>query len=87
MSHKSNIVNALVIASGLLFFSSCYEPESVSLEEIQGFVEQSCTDGVQSGGEEDIDCGGPCPPCESCFDGILNQGETLIDCGGPCPPC
>ncbi|NNC83133.1 MAG: hypothetical protein HKN79_06115 [Flavobacteriales bacterium] len=57
------------------------------MEEVQGFVEQSCEDGVLSGGETDVDCGGPCPPCETCDDGILNQGETLVDCGGPCPPC
>lgn len=84
---QTSIIKALALSCGLLLFSSCYEPDSVSLEEIQGFVEQSCTDGVQTGGETGLDCGGPCPPCESCNDGILNQGETLIDCGGPCPPC
>ena len=77
----------LLTAFSLLVLSSCYEPDSVSLDDIQGFVEQSCTDGVLSGGETGIDCGGPCEPCESCNDGVLNQGETLIDCGGPCPPC
>ncbi|NND93635.1 MAG: hypothetical protein HKN45_02155 [Flavobacteriales bacterium] len=66
---------------------SCYEPDSPTPEEIQGIVEQSCVDNVQSGAEEGVDCGGPCPPCVSCSDGILNQGETFVDCGGPCPPC
>lgn len=23
----------------------------------------TCTDGIQNQGEEDVDCGGPCPPC------------------------
>ena len=47
----------------------------------------TCYDGIQNQGEEGIDCGGPCPPCETCYDGIKNQGEEGIDCGGPCPPC
>ncbi|MCY1054767.1 fibrinogen-like YCDxxxxGGGW domain-containing protein [Nannocystis sp. SCPEA4] len=46
----------------------------------------SCNDGIQSGGESDVDCGGPeCPPCE------LAEGCTLpTDCesgscdGGQC---
>ncbi|MFH1649972.1 MAG: hypothetical protein ABIA93_05465 [Candidatus Woesearchaeota archaeon] len=46
-----------------------------------------CFDSIQNGAEEDIDCGGPCKPCEGCNDGIQNQGEQGIDCGGPCNPC
>jgi len=48
-----------------------------------------CTNGIQDGDEEGIDCGGTfCPPCPSCTDGIQNGDETDIDCGGPdCPPC
>ena len=42
-------------------------------------------------GEEDVDCGGPCPVCETCNDGIWNGEEEGLDCGGPdclaCPPC
>lgn len=58
--------------------------------------EQTCYDGEMNQDEEDVDCGGPCIPCDSvilppdpptCFDGILNQDETSIDCGGICPPC
>ena len=70
-----------------LCLSGCYTPDSPTLEEVQGIVEQSCVDGVQSGGETDVDCGGPCPACFTCNDGLLNQGETFVDCGGPCPPC
>ncbi|MFH1364210.1 MAG: hypothetical protein ABIH52_01000, partial [Candidatus Aenigmatarchaeota archaeon] len=47
----------------------------------------ACYNGLWDQGEEDIDCGGPCPPCISCFDGIQNQGEEDVDCGGPCKPC
>ena len=58
--------------------------------------EQTCYDDEMNQDEEDVDCGGPCIPCDSiilppdpptCFDGILNQDETDIDCGGVCPPC
>lgn len=58
--------------------------------------EQTCYDGELNQDEEEIDCGGPCIPCDSvilppdpptCFDGIQNQDETAIDCGGICPPC
>ena len=48
----------------------------------------TCTDGILNQGEQQVDCGGPCPKrCESCADGIMNQGETGVDCGGPCDPC
>ncbi|MBN2142602.1 hypothetical protein JW711_04695 [Candidatus Woesearchaeota archaeon] len=44
----------------------------------------NCTDGLQTGFEEGVDCGGPCEPCPTCYDGIMNQGEGGVDCGGPC---
>ncbi len=48
----------------------------------------TCTDGIQNGGETDIDCGGPdCDPCPTCNDGMQNGDETGVDCGGSCPPC
>jgi hypothetical protein len=48
----------------------------------------TCSDGILNQGEQQIDCGGPCPAlCESCADGIMNQGEQAVDCGGPCDPC
>ena len=50
-----------------------------------------CDDGVLSGDETGIDCGGvDCLPCPSCTDGVQNGNETGVDCGGPdcsvCPP-
>jgi len=46
----------------------------------------SCSDGIQNGYEEGVDCGGSCAnPCYSCSDGVQNQGEAGVDCGGPCP--
>jgi hypothetical protein len=48
----------------------------------------TCSDGVQNGDEQGIDCGGTsCPSCSLCNDDIQNQGETSVDCGGPCPDC
>ena len=51
-----------------------------------------CSDGIQNGGEIEIDCGGSicdvCIPEETCSDGIQNQDETGIDCGGlTCNTC
>jgi hypothetical protein len=46
-----------------------------------------CTDGKQNNGEEDVDCGGSCAPCQthSCTDGEQNGDEEGVDCGGSCP--
>lgn len=53
--------------------------------------EETCYDGKLNNRETDVDCGGPCVPCDTsggtCYDGILNQGEEDIDCGGPCNAC
>ncbi len=49
----------------------------------------TCSDGIQNGDEEGVDCGGSCPnPCSTeptCDDGIQNGDETGVDCGGSCP--
>jgi len=57
-----------------------------------------CSDGVLGEGEERIDCGGPCPPCECttdevCPDGLFCNGQETCDEFGhcqagaePCPP-
>jgi hypothetical protein len=51
----------------------------------------TCADGLKNGLEDDIDCGGLCPPCIGCTDGVQNchndKCEEGIDCGGPCKPC
>ncbi|TXD42684.1 hypothetical protein FRC96_03185 [Lujinxingia vulgaris] len=51
----------------------------------------SCEDTVQNGGEEGVDCGGPCDQsCEdepvepTCDDGVQNGDEEGEDCGGSC---
>lgn len=47
-----------------------------------------CRDGVLGQGEEAVDCGGPCAPCEDkCMDNVRSGSETDVDCGGPCGPC
>ncbi|MGB2987124.1 MAG: C25 family cysteine peptidase [Phycisphaerae bacterium] len=57
-----------------------------------------CADGVLGDGEERIDCGGPCPPCECtsdevCIDDLFCNGTESCDALGhcqdgvaPCPP-
>ncbi len=54
-----------------------------------GPVLPTCTDGIQNGDEEGIDCGGTsCSPCATCSDGIQNGDEEGVDCGGSsCAPC
>ncbi|MFM1876230.1 MAG: hypothetical protein RL266_1967 [Bacteroidota bacterium] len=57
-----------------------------------GPVLPTCTDGIQNGDEEGVDCGGSsCSPCATCSDGIQNGDEEGIDCGGSacaaCPTC
>jgi len=49
-----------------------------------------CYDGIQNQDEEQIDCGGPCEPCDlvTCNDRQRNGDEEGIDCGGSkCPEC
>lgn len=51
------------------------------------FRRASCSDGVQSQGEEQVDCGGDCAPCaapSACQDGARGPDEDGIDCGGSC---
>jgi hypothetical protein len=44
----------------------------------------SCEDGIQSGREEGVDCGGTCKePC-ACRNGAQDAWEEGKDCGGPC---
>ncbi|MEM2131206.1 MAG: Ig-like domain-containing protein, partial [Candidatus Woesearchaeota archaeon] len=56
--------------------------------------ESTCFDGFKGQNEEDIDCGGVCPPCGNCYDNICNNNEDCVfnltkqvDCGGSCLPC
>jgi len=64
--------------------------------EILSFV--TCHDSVLNQGEERIDCGGPCAPCDctsddACVDGLFCNGDETCDAFGhcqagtaPCPP-
>jgi len=47
----------------------------------------TCYDKIKNNGEDEVDCGGPCPSCWTCYDGIKNQDEDGIDCGGSCKEC
>lgn len=46
-----------------------------------------CSNGVQDGDEEDVDCGGSCGSCSSCSNGVQDGDEEGVDCGGGCEPC
>jgi hypothetical protein len=51
----------------------------------------TCSDGIQNQGEDRIDCGGPCPPCEclsdsACSDGLFCTGVESCDAYGNCQP-
>jgi hypothetical protein len=52
-------------------------------------IPPNCYDGEVNNGEEEIDCGGPCPACDPCLNGLWNpeNGETWVDCGGDCGEC
>jgi hypothetical protein len=72
------LVTWMRCASGCSSFMSCFDPNP-----------GNCSDGIQNGDEEGVDCGGRCfrlcPP--TCSDGIQNGDETGTDCGGSCPDC
>ena len=50
---------------------------------------ETCSDGIQNQGEDRIDCGGPCPPCEctsdaACANGTYCDGVETCDAWGEC---
>jgi hypothetical protein len=52
---------------------------------------ESCSDGILNQGEDLIDCGGPCGPCEclngaACDDGAFCNGAESCDGFGQCQP-
>ncbi|MGB2988152.1 MAG: C25 family cysteine peptidase, partial [Phycisphaerae bacterium] len=54
-----------------------------------GGGEPTCDDGIQNQGEDKIDCGGPCPPCNclvdgDCSDGLYCNGAESCDAYGEC---
>ncbi len=57
--------------------------------EVWGFV--TCFDGILNQGEERIDCGGLCAPCDctsdgACIDGLFCNGDETCDSSGHCQP-
>jgi hypothetical protein len=49
----------------------------------------TCDDGIQNQGEDRIDCGGPCPPCDctsdgGCQNGVFCDGAEVCDAYGEC---
>ncbi len=54
-----------------------------------GGVEPTCDDGIKNQGEDLIDCGGPCFPCDclvdgDCTDGLFCNGTETCDDYGEC---
>lgn len=50
-------------------------------------IAPSCTDHIKNQDEEEIDCGGVCPPCvapANCHNRVMDPGEDGMDCGGEC---
>lgn len=70
---------ALFVAT--IFMASCLNDDNK--------IPENCYDGVLNQGEENIDCGGPCPLCDPCENGIWDVllGEQCVDCGGDCGAC
>lgn len=54
-----------------------------------GETAPTCSDGIQNGDENGVDCGGTnCSACATCEDGIQNGDEDGVDCGGSnCDAC
>ena len=51
----------------------------------------TCSDGILNQGEDRIDCGGPCPPCDclsdaACDDTLFCTGVETCDAWGNCQP-
>jgi len=66
---------------------NCNKLDNVVIEYEDCDYNATCNDHIKNQNEEEVDCGGPCPPCPTCTDNIQNQGEEDIDCGGPCKVC
>jgi len=79
ITSKNILIRLITFAGIIMFVAACGKTIDNT---------GTCSDGIKNQGEQEVDCGGPCPAhCASCADGIQNQGETAIDCGGPCDPC
>eukprot|EP01079_Euglenida_sp_SAG-EU17-18_P006496 gene6496-1157_t len=55
-------------------------------------ITADCDDGVRNGDEQQLDCGGSCPPCtpDSFLPDVMTENlDTIITIGGgsPCPTC
>jgi hypothetical protein len=67
----------------------CEPPASTTCDPMCfALASSSCSDGAQNGGETDIDCGGPCPPClpgERCL--VSSDCGTTSSMCAPVPIC
>jgi GH18 family chitinase len=65
---------------------ACSEPSDCASQSCKAktCAASTCHDQVRNQGEEQVDCGGPCPTCDPCKNGKKDTGEVDIDCGGTC---
>ncbi len=77
---KLQLVLGLIIFLGV-FSTGCLNEKNK--------IPPNCFDGILNNGEEKIDCGGDCVPCNPCENGLWDYelGETWVDCGGDCGEC
>jgi hypothetical protein len=80
------VVHALgPVGSGSVDFTIIVEPQVPACAD-------HCGNGILDCGEEELDCGGDCPPCIDpcaghCGNQRLDCGEIQVDCGGTCADC
>ncbi len=84
---KSGYIFAILLVLMLVAACSTEVPPVEKPPVEQSLAAATCHDNIMNQNETEVDCGGPCAPCQTCDDGIQNQGETGVDCGGPCAPC
>ncbi|MHC4089699.1 MAG: S8 family serine peptidase, partial [Planctomycetota bacterium] len=83
----------------LRFTANDADPQSINESGLDAFLvtafqctgTPTCNDGILNQGEDRIDCGGPCPPCEctsdaACSDGQFCNGTETCDAYGDCQP-
>jgi hypothetical protein len=74
--------SSIISAAGALHCIMMHVP-------VVGGPEPTCSDGILNQGEDLIDCGGPCPPCNclvngDCDDGLYCTGTETCDAYGDC---
>jgi hypothetical protein len=68
------LISAALFIGTTIIYYSCKKKETNTNETIE-----TCSDGIKNQGETDIDCGGPCAPCQiSTFINLVVGGGSSI---------